>query len=205
MEIVTANSDNKSRILYLSGDVGAASISDISKQLLDIIEFDTQMGEKLKKYEMQPIHLYIQSFGGSVYDMWTLIDIIRSSTTPIITYCSGYCMSAAALIFLAGHVRIMYKHSCIMFHQLCYGNVDKIKDFVLETHQAEQMHKEIIQYIKKSTKLGKKFFKRFDSKKEDIYLTAKECLKYGVCDDVVKNSHMREYIIQQVAESDMEG
>lgn len=58
-----------------------------------------------------PIKLYINSCGGTIYDMWALIDAIQNSKTPIHTYCMGYAMSAAFDIFLAGHKRYCYKHS----------------------------------------------------------------------------------------------
>ena len=172
------------RILYLSGNVEDNTISDVCKQILTINAFDNTMTFKYRQYELQPIQLHIQSFGGSIYDMWSLIDIIESSDTPVITYCSGYCMSAASLIFLAGHYRYMYKHSSVMFHQMSVGNFGKINDLNLDQKHFNDMHKDIVKYIKKHTKLGKKFFKKFDLNKEDVYLSAKDCIKFGVCDKI---------------------
>jgi ATP-dependent Clp protease protease subunit len=188
--------DAPTRILYLNGDISDNNVSEICKQILNVVAYDNQMVNKYRMYSMEPIQLYIQSFGGSVQDMWSLIDIIESSTTPIITICSGYCMSAAALIFIAGHYRYMYKHSTIMFHQMSVGNYGKISDFKLDQSHFDSMHKDMIKYIKKHTNLKKRFFDKFDKKKEDIYLTAKQCKKYGICDAINKKSDNRDVLLE---------
>ena len=90
------NTDN--RTFYLSDDVDNESIGKLMWYLLYQIREDDEKDEK-----GEPIKLYINSYGGSVYDMWGLIDVILNSKTPIYTYCTGYAMSAAFKIFLAGH------------------------------------------------------------------------------------------------------
>lgn len=193
------------RILYLSADVNATSIADICKQILAIEEVDRKGLEKFRNYTINPIRLYVQSFGGSIYDMWSLIDIIEASQTPIITYCTGYCMSAAALIFLAGHIRVMYKHSTIMFHQMTAGYWAKFNDIQIEQKQLESMHKDMMKCIRKKTNLKDKFFKRIDDNKEDVYFTAKECIKHGICDKIAEKSDLRDVMLEQLnASSDSE-
>ena len=189
------------RIIYLSSDIEVGNVSNVCKQILDVIAFDNAMLNKFRQYSIEPIQLHIQSFGGSIQDMWSIIDLIESSSTPIITFCSGYCMSAAALIFLAGHYRYMYKHSTIMFHQMFVGNGGKIRDFQLDQQNFDDMHKDMMKYIKKHTKLGKKFFNKFDKKKEDVHLSAKECLKSGVCDRIIKKSDNRDVMLELMQES----
>lgn len=197
MEMMIQQDD---RILYLSKDVDNDSTAEICKKILDINNLDRIGMDKFRNYAMKPIQLHIQSFGGSIYDMWNLIDVIESSNTPIITYCNGYCMSAAALIFLAGHYRCMYKHSVMMFHQLYNWSAGKINDVVLEQRQTEKLHSEMIKYIKKRTKLKKKFFKKFDKNKEDIYIKAKKCVKYGICDEICQTSDWRSTLKEQMSQ-----
>lgn len=201
MQDQTVNDD---RILYLSADVTGESISDICKQILQANETDKKGLEKYKTYAIKPIQLHIQSFGGSVYDMWALIDVIEASTTPIITFCNGYCMSAAALIFLSGHYRCMYKHSAIMFHQVSSFTFGKVQDLTIHQDVLEDMHKDMIKYIKKKTKLKKSFFKRYDTGKEDIYLDAKKCLKFCVCDQIVETTEWRDTLLEQLSKEDCE-
>ena len=198
--IDNSNGQNDNRIIYLSSDVSNSSISDVSEKILSYIEQDRKGLETYKKYVIKPIHLYVQSFGGSVYDMWALIDIIESSETPIITYCAGYCMSAAADIYLAGHYRYMYKNAFLMIHQMSVMNFGKYNDTQVDQKQYELMHKRSIKFLKKRTNLPNKIYNRYDKLKEDIYLTSKECLKYGICDKIIEPSDMRNIIIDQLAE-----
>lgn len=198
--MVIDNNSQQDRILYLTGDVADSNISDVCKKILDINDADQKGISTYVKYRVDPIELHIQSFGGSIPDMWALIDIIESSNTPIITYCSGYCMSAASLIFLAGHIRCMYKHSVIMFHQMSNLVYGKYNDVKLEQAELDRLHKQMIKYIKKRTKLGKNkdFYKRFNKLKEDIHFTPKQALKYGICDDIVSKSDLRKQCEQQI-------
>ena len=200
--MVLDNNSPQDRIIYLSGDVTDSNISDVCKKILDINDIDRKGINTLVKYEVLPIELHVQSFGGSIPDMWALIDIIESSTTPIVTYCSGYCMSAASLIFLAGHIRCMYKHSVIMFHQMSNVVYGKYKDVKLEQNELDRLHRQMIKYIKKHTKLDKDFFRRFDKMKEDIHFTPKQAVKFGICDEVVSKSGLRKKLKKQLEQED---
>lgn len=200
MELLLGNNCDTSatgdRILYLSGDVEGNNISEVCKQILQINEFDRQCLEKYRSYEIKPIQLHIQSFGGVIVDMWSLVDIIEASVTPIITYCSGYCMSAAAVIFMSGHIRYMYKHSQIMLHQLSAGSFGKLNDIKTDATRFDIMNERVIKYIKKNTTLPKSVIKSINSG-EDVYLTAKECKKYGICDKVIKKGTWRKDLLDQ--------
>lgn len=201
MDNIMEITQQEDRILYLSKDIDSDSISDICKKILDINHTDRVGLDKYRNYAMRPIELHVQSFGGSIYDMWSLIDVIESSNTPIITFCNGYCMSAAALIFLAGHYRVMYKHSAIMFHQLSSMTFGKMNDLIIEQTQTENLHKDMIKYIKKKTNLKKKFYKKYDENKENIYMDSKKCLKFGVCDEVAEKSDWRNTLLEQMKQS----
>ena len=203
----TESSATGDRILYLSGDVESNNIAEVCKQILQINDLDRQCLDKYRRYEIKPIQLHIQSFGGVIVDMWSLVDIIESSVTPIVTYCSGYCMSAAAVIFMSGHARYMYKHSQIMLHQLSAGSFGKLNDIKTDATRFDIMNKRIIKYIKKNTTLPKKIINSINNG-EDVYLTAKQCKKYGICDAVIKKGTWRKDLMEQyneLLEADDEG
>lgn len=198
--ILDTNNANDDRIIYLSSDISDQTIPDVCKRILSINEVDRQGMEKYKKYVVQPIQLHIQSFGGSIYDMWALIDIIEASETPIITYCTGYCMSAAASIFMAGHIRCMYEHAYLMIHQMYCYNGGKYEDTKIDAEQHEKLHKRNVKFLKEKTELPKKIFDKIGKSKEDVYLDAKHCLKYKICDKIVPKSNMRDILLQQMSE-----
>ena len=116
------------RMFYLSDGIDNISLGKMCFHLLYLLKIDDRKENEQKNYQRQPINIFINSFGGSVYDMWALIDIIESSKTPIHTYCSGYAMSAGFMIFLAGHKRFVTKHATLMCHQLSMWDSGKIAD-----------------------------------------------------------------------------
>lgn len=66
--------------------------------------------------ERSPIYLLINSVGGDLDMMWSLIDAIQTSKTPVVTICMGYAYSAALMVMLAGHKRYIMPHARIMMH-----------------------------------------------------------------------------------------
>lgn len=85
---------NSDRIFYLSEDVSENSMGNICFELLKFINFDIEEDKVKKNYYKKPIKIFINSFGGSVYDCWSLIDIIEHSTTPYLYICyrKGYVL-----------------------------------------------------------------------------------------------------------------
>lgn len=67
--------------------------------------------------ERKPIHLYIMSPGGDTDYMWSLVDAIEASETPVVTVNVGLAASAAGIIFLAGHKRLMTARSRLVIHE----------------------------------------------------------------------------------------
>ena len=135
------------RLYFLSDDVDNSSIGQLTWSILYQIAEDNEKDKKEKDYKREPIKLYINSYGGAVYDMWGLIDVIQNSKTPVYTYCTGYAMSAAFKIFLAGHKRYCYKHSTFMYHQMHYYSSGKYQDHVEDRTEKDLMNKEIEEYV----------------------------------------------------------
>lgn len=97
-EDVLVNSER--RLFYLSSEVGNNTIGKLNFWLLSLIQEDDEREAKEKDFVRKPIKIYVNSFGGSIYDMRSLIDIITNSKTPIHTYCTGYAMRQLVKYFL---------------------------------------------------------------------------------------------------------
>ncbi len=111
-------SSKTDRLFYIYGDINARNCADIAYDISQLNYEDDEKEEKEKNFKRDPIRIYFNSFGGSVYDMWLLVDTILASKTPVYTYCTGYAMSAAFMIFIAGHKRYMSLHATLMYHQI---------------------------------------------------------------------------------------
>ena len=157
------------RLYFLSDDVDNSSIGQLTWSILYQIAEDNEKDKKEKDYKREPIKLYINSYGGAVYDMWGLIDVIQNSKTPVYTYCTGYAMSAAFKIFLAGHKRYCYKHSTFMYHQMHDYSSGKYQDHVEDRTEKDLMNKEIEEYVIESTKRTKEDIDDIREKKKDFF------------------------------------
>lgn len=177
------NIDN--RIFYLSDDIDNESIGRLAFNILCEIKKDDDNDEKEKNFERKPIKLYINSYGGSVYDMWGLIDVILNSKTPIYTYCTGYAMSAAFKIFLAGHKRYCYKHSTFMYHQMSCWRAGKYQDLVEDRVEMDYLNKTNEKYVIERTKLTQDDIDSIREKKKDFYVHADDAVKYGIVDEIL--------------------
>ena len=171
------------RAFYLTGEIDAKSILDINIQLLKIIKEDNEQEKILKEYKREPIELYINSFGGSVYDAFSLIDIIIHSNTPIHTICTGYAMSAGFLIFICGAKRFMTPHATLMIHQISGSFKGKIGDVEVGLEEYQRIEQLINNLISQRTQITPKMMEKNRKLKEDWFLDTTEAIKLCCCDE----------------------
>ena len=94
--------------------------------------------------QRKPIHLYIMSYGGDVDYMWSLIDTIEASVTPVITVDMGVAASAAGLIFMAGHRRLMTRRAKVVIHE---GSA-KLAGDAVKVMDASESYKRVVKQMK---------------------------------------------------------
>lgn len=134
--------------------------------------------------EREPIKIYIDSDGGSLCDTFTIIDSIEMSKTPVWTICTGAAYSGGFFVFISGHKRIAYPRSSFLYHEGSTGNsadAGKFRNFAdFYTKELEELKNITLKY----TKITEEQYK--DHIKDDWWLTAKEALDLGVCDEISK-------------------
>lgn len=135
--------------------------------------------------ERKPIRVFIHSSGGYAYYTWSLIDTILMSTTPVYTINVGYAMSAAGLIFLAGHKRFMFPRAKVLIHQgqnKIEGDAQKVMD---QTAAYKKELKEMQDYIVSRTAIPATTLTK--KKNNDWEIDAQFCLENKVCHAIVNN------------------
>lgn len=173
------------RLYFLHGDITTKNCASIAYDITKINLEDNEKDNKEKDFKREPIHIYINSYGGSVYAMWMLIDAIESSKTPVYTYCNGYCMSAAFQIFLAGHTRFISRHSTLMYHQIYCWRSGKYQDLVDDREHTDHLNEQIENYVIERTKLTADDLQQIREKKKDTYFTAMNAIDRGIADEVI--------------------
>lgn len=135
-----------------------------------------------------PIHLYINSSGGSVFDSLYLCNIIDNYKKPLYIHVLGYAMSMGFLLAVAGKDnpnvhRECYPFSVYMLHSgslSVSSDTAKAKSFLNFNTKLENKEKE---YVLTHTTIDEDTYDKYvDS---DYWLTAEDALKYGIVDSIV--------------------
>ena len=179
----------KNRTLHFAKQVEQSTILELTKAIVDIVEDD----EYLKKlysihgltYEPLPIKIYIDSYGGQVYQCMGLLGVMERSTTPIHTIVTGCAMSCGFLILIAGHKRFAHKMSTPLYHQVSSGAFGKVQDMEEKVEEAKRLQKQIEEYTMERTTIEKKKLKKVLENKIDWFMTAQEAKDLGVIDVIL--------------------
>lgn len=178
--------NDPTRIIYISDKINHSDIGLLCFNIAYYNQVDDEAEQNQKNYIRKPIKLFINSTGGSTYDMWAAIDAILTSKTPIYTYCTGYAMSSAFKIYLAGHKRFATRHATFMYHQVIlnqWGTYESIKEEQIENDWAQN---KIEEYILSKTKLTKKILNDVRKSKKNLFIHEDEFIKFGIVDEIIK-------------------
>ena len=132
----------------------------------------------------QPLTIFINSPGGSVYHGFGIVDLMEASRLPIQTVAIGSVCSMGSIIFTSGTpgMRVMSRNAYIMTHQFSDWMEAKYHEFVAHRKHHDQLHDKFIQHFVRTTKMTEKQVKDVLLGNTDKWITAKEALKYGLCD-----------------------
>jgi ATP-dependent Clp protease, protease subunit len=130
------------------------------------------------------IPIVIDSYGGQVYSLMSMISTIKHSQLPIATIVEGKAMSCGAILFSFGEEgkRFMDPNATVMIHDVSSGQLGKVEEVKASAQETERLNE--IVYKMMAQNCGKKddyFLKIVDKKKHaDWFLDAKECKKYNL-------------------------
>ena len=179
----------KERNIYFTRQVDQSSIGDLTKQIIEINEDDKHLRKLYDVYGIdytpKPIKIYIDSYGGAVYQCFGLLSVMERSKTPIHTIVTGCAMSCGFLIAIAGHRRIGYEKSTYLYHQVSGGVRGTVKDMEDEVIEAKRLQKMIEEHTLEHTKISKDKLQSVYDTKHDWFLDSKQALKLGVIDEIL--------------------
>ena len=176
----------KDRTLLLSSNITQESVKEIINQIFAINLDDDDKDSEYKYWERKPIYLFINSFGGSVYDGLALIDAIKYSKTPVYTVCIGSAMSMGLWVWLSGHRRLIGEHATLMFHDISTGIWDKSAGIKQELEEMLRLQELLINEIVSTTKITKTKLRGFIDRKSEWYIPAQEALDLKLADELLK-------------------
>lgn len=165
----------KDRIIFMGTPVNDDISNLIIAQLLFLQSEDAA----------KPVHLYINSPGGSVTAGLAIYDTMRFLKCEIHTYCVGQAASMGAVLLAAGAhgKRYALPNARIMIHQPWGGVQGQAADIGIQAKEILRMRDRINEILAEHTGKSVKTIARATDR--DFFMSAEEAQAYGLIDSVV--------------------
>ena len=162
-----------------------------SPVIVRVNKFDEESSKKFASEVAQAhntgqkvIPIVIDSYGGQVYSLMTMIAAIKDAELPIATIVEGKAMSFGAVLLTFGDegMRFADPNATVMIHDVSSGGWGKIEELKADVKEAERLDEKI--YTMMARNCGKKddYFKKkvFNKKHADWFMCADEAKKHGI-------------------------
>ena len=164
----------KSNTMYLTYEIEQDTLYAVMTRFDNFVQHN----------EDKDINLVLSSYGGDVYSMLGIIDYFKTLPVKVNTHCYGACMSAAAVILSCGTgKRSMTQNSTVMVHEGSAFEAGKTTDVLKGADHLKKLQSNINRILGEVTGKDQEFWEEVS--RQDTYLTAEECLDYGIIDEII--------------------
>lgn len=169
-------------------------INPVTQMILEVMLRDavrdvltSHVGEILGGELPETVTIHLNSPGGYLSCGLALYDYIKTSQIPITCLVEGLCASAATLVMLACHNRIMSPNSVYLMHQCSWGAWGENRFMQDMAVNADKAMKRLRKIYMAETKIAEE---RQPQEREayiqhllehDFELDATECEQFGIC------------------------
>ncbi|XP_058446303.1 ATP-dependent Clp protease proteolytic subunit, mitochondrial [Malaya genurostris] len=167
----------KERIICLMGPIHDDLSSLIVAQLLFL---QSENGTK-------PIHMYINSPGGSVTAGLAIYDTMQYVKPPVATWCVGQACSMGSLLLAAGAAGMRHSlpNARIMIHQVSGGATGQATDIQIQAEEILKLKGKLTGIYAKHTKTAADIL--FSKMERDTFLSPEEAQALGIIDTVLEH------------------
>jgi ATP-dependent Clp protease protease subunit len=133
----------------------------------------------------QPVvPVIIDSYGGQVYSLMSMISDIKHSKIPVATIVQGKAMSCGAILFSFGAegYRYMDPDATLMIHDVSSMEIGKVEEIKASAEETERLNQKIYSMMAENCGHHKDYFLNIVHEKShaDWFLDADECKKYNL-------------------------
>ena len=159
------------RIIFIDGVIDSELANGVIAQMLYLDSINKE----------NPINVYINSPGGSIYDGLAIFDASELIKAPIRTVCIGMAASMGAVLMLMGKERCITKRARMMLHQPSSGVIGTADEIQITHEEVQLLKKQLYKLIEERTRLGnaEQLFKL------DTWYSAEEALEVGLVDKIL--------------------
>ncbi len=167
----------KDRIVFLGTAVTDDVANAIVAQLLILQSEDPKA----------PVHLYINSPGGSVSAGLAIYDTMQFISCDVATYCIGQAASMGAVLLTAGAPgkRNALPNARILIHQPLAGMEGTAEEIMIHAKEFVKVRERLNRILIKHT--GHPLEKIEQDTDRDRFMSAEEALEYGLIDHVIEH------------------
>lgn len=164
------------RIIMCTEPIESNMASIIVGQLLYLQSVDTT----------KDITMYINTPGGAITDMWSIIDTMNLIKPDVSTVCVGIAASAGSMILAHGAKgkRKILPNAEVMIHQPLGGAQGQASDIEITAKHILRTKDRLIKSMSDLT--GQTVRKVHDAMDRDNFMTAEEALEFGIVDEIIK-------------------
>ncbi len=142
------------------------------------------------------IPVVIDSYGGQVYSLMSMVSDIQHSNIPVATIVQGKAMSCGALLFSFGTegYRYMDPDATLMIHDVSSMSWGKVEEIKASAEETNRLNKKVYQMMAKNCGKRKNYFLDIIHEKghADWFLEIDEALKHNLAN----HDHIPEFKIE---------
>lgn len=165
-------------IIKFTGSVSEESALKFRNDLILAENLANKSGQEI-------IPVIIDSYGGDVYALLSMMDAVESCEIPIATIVEGKAMSAGGALFTCGvdgH-RYIGPSATVMIHEAATGMFhSKNEEFKAQAEELDRLNEILLARMSKNCGHKKNYFKKLIHERghSDWYLNAEECVEHNL-------------------------
>lgn len=144
--------------------------------------------DDLKNSSLPVLPVIIDSFGGEIYSLLAMLDILSTADRPVATIALGKAMSCGSILLASGTrgFRFVGSHCTVMVHDAATVSFGKIEDLKADVGEAERLNVKIFGLLNDMCDKPKNYFQKLvaDRKHVNWYLEPQEVVKHGLADHI---------------------
>lgn len=150
------------------------------------VDFIYNSFKELEAAEEQEVVIMINSPGGELKALKSILDMIYITPMQVTTVSSGLAASCGFCLLMAGDVRLSFKDASLMSHQFSSGSQGKFHELEADSAQHKKVHKFMLEHYKLHTGLSEKEIEEKLLPATDKWITPQEAFKLNVIDGIVE-------------------
>lgn len=144
--------------------------------------------QKAESNKQPIIPVLIDSYGGQVYSLLAMIDILKRAKKPIATVALGKAMSCGAILFTCGAegMRYMSPNATLMIHDVSTGSLGKVEEVKADANEAERLNVKVYEMMARNCGQNLSYFMDIVHEKghADWFLNAEEAQVHNLANHI---------------------